>query len=445
MFLGYFYRCVLFCFISCRALQCYSVETITIKRGHYDPIPIAINTFDFKSTEDQSTAREITQIISNDLKSSGIARPIPSAAFIEKKIGVLSQPLFQVWRQINANFLLNGSITRTSGSKIRVDFVLWDIILEKVVDSSSFELSSKLWRRAAHKIADKVYERITGDKGYFDTKIVYICETGNPLKRIKRVAIMDYDGANHQYLTDGRYLVLTPRFSPQSDKIMYLSYANRKPRVYMRNLRTGKEALVGNFPGMSFAPQFSKNSNKAIMSIASDGSTHIYEIDFQSMRSKKLTDGFGINTSPSYSPDGSKIVFNSDRSGSRQLYIMNSDGSNVERISFGNGSYATPKWSPRGDYIAFTKITKSEGFTIGVMNANNTCDSRERIIASGYLVEGPCWASNGRTIIFTKAQPPQGKKAGASNLYMIDLTGYNERIINTPYFASDPEWSNILN
>jgi TolB protein len=221
-----------------------------------------------------------------------------------------------------------------------------------------------LWRRVAHKISDKIYEKITGDAGYFDTKIVYISESGPYLKRIKKLAMMDYDGANHQYLSDGKNLVLTPRFSPKADKIMYLSYIKQqKPHVYIRDLKTGKEKLVGNFPGMSFAPRFSPNNpNKAVMSIAAKGSTHIFEIDLNNMVTKQLTTGNAINTSPSYSPDGSKIVFNSDRGGSRQLYIMNSDGSNVERISFGGGYYSAPSWSPRGDYIAFTKMSPGEGF-----------------------------------------------------------------------------------
>ncbi|KAJ6644869.1 Tol-Pal system protein TolB [Pseudolycoriella hygida] len=259
---------------------------------------------------------------------------------------------------------------------------------------------------------------------------------------------MDYDGANQRYLTNGKNLVLTPRFSPASDKILYLAYLNKqKPHVYMRDLKTNKESLVGNFPGMSFAPRFSPNGNKAIMSIAQKGATHIFEIDLSTRATRQLTTGSRvINTSPSYSPDGNKIVFNSDRSGSRQLYIMNVDGSNVERISFGGGAYAAPSWSPRGDYIAFTKITRSEGFTIGVIKLDAVAEeNNERIITSGYLVEGPCWASNGRVIMFAKGWAPRGQAAGRSRIYSIDLTGYNEREITTPQDASDPECEVIAN
>lgn len=435
-------HCFLLVFII--SFPTYALETITINQGHYDPVPIAVNYFDADNANNDKIGRNIIDVIKNDLKVSGILRPIPSAAFIETKTGITHKPSFTSWRQINASFLLNGFISELSSGRIKVSFVLWDTILEKDIEGVTLELSNKLWRRVAHKIADKIYERVTGDKGYFDTKIVYVSETGPPQKRIKKIAIMDRDGENHQYFTDGKSLVLTPRFSRKSDKILYLSYAGKTPRVHMRNLKTGKDVLIGNFPGMSFAPHFSPNGDKALMSIAKHGSTHIYEIDFNSMKTKKLTNGDHINVSPSYSPDGQKIVFNSDRNGSRQLYIMNSDGSNVERISFGGGVYAAPSWSPRGDYIAFTKITRTEGFTIGVMRPKPNENNGERIIASGYLVESPCFASNGRVIMFTKADPSSARKAARSYIYTIDITGYNERLIPTPKDASDPNWSNNL-
>lgn len=419
----------------------HAIETITINRGHADPIPMAINRFDYDNSADNTFADNILNVISNDLKNSGIFRPISSAAFIEKKVGVKHKPLFAAWRQISANLLLNGYVQKLSSSKIKVSFILWDTVLEKEMVGQELEIPNALWRRAAHKIADKIYEKITGDEGYFDTKITYVSETGTYLKRIKRIAIMDYDGANHQYLTDGKSLVLTPRFSPKTDKILYLSYAKRHPHVYMRNLKTGKDTLVGNFPGMSFAPRFSKDGSKALMSIAKNGSTNIFEFDFKTMRSVKLTSGSSINTSPSYSPDGTKIAFNSDRSGSRQLYVMNLDGSNVERISFGVGMYHAPTWSPRGDYIAFTKLTRGEGFTIGIMRPDG---SGERIIASGFLVEGATWAPNGRVIMFAKGEPPKGNVSGRSRIFSIDLSGYNEIEIPTPKDASDPEWSKTL-
>ncbi|XVN43566.1 MAG: Tol-Pal system beta propeller repeat protein TolB [Candidatus Rickettsia vulgarisii] len=426
----------------------YAIETISIERGHVDPIPIAINKFSTDDGKNNAFANDIIGVISNDLKISGMFRPISSAAFIEDAIGISHKPLFSAWRQINATLLVNGEVVKLPSGKIKISFILWDTTLEKNLAGEMFEVQPHLWRRVAHKIADKIYEKMTGDAGYFDTKVAYVAESGSYLHRTKRIAMMDYDGANHRYLTDGKNLVLTPRFSPATDKILYLSYANRQqPHVYIKDLKTNREQLVGNFPGMSFAPRFSPNGTKALMSMAKGGTTNIYEIDLNTKAVRQLTSGSGIiNTSPSYSPDGSKIVFNSDRSGSRQLYIMNSDGSNVQRISFGGGAYAAPCWSPRGDYIAFTKILPGKGFTIGVIKTTNLDnENAERIITSGYLVEGPCWAPNGRVIMFAKGWPHEGNSAGKTRIYSIDLTEYNEREILTPQDASDPEWSRTLN
>lgn len=425
-----------------RATISYGIETITVTQGNIAPTPIAINYFEVDNAANNIIGNNITKVIANDLKISGLFKPISPAAFIEKKIGIAHKPLFVTWRQINANLLLNGQVIKLSADRLKISFILWDTVLGKDLVGEELEVPVKLWRRAAHKITDKIYEKITGDQGYFDTKIVYVSESGSYLKRVKRIAIMDYDGENHKYLTNGKSLVLTPRFSPKADKILYLSYIKKRPRVYMLDLKTGKESIVGDFAGMSFAPRFSSDSSKALMSIAKNGSTHIFEFNFNTKRLTQLTNGININTSPTYSPDGSKIVFNSDRSGSRQLYIMNSDGSAVERISFGGGKYTAPAWSPRGDYIAFTKMTREEGFTIGVMRPDG---SGERIIASGYLVESPTWASNGRVIIFAKGGQARGNIAGRNRIYSIDLTGYNEYELLTPQDASDPEWSRPLN
>jgi TolB protein len=424
----------------------YGIQTIVIDRGNANPTPIAINHFDADGSAENLLGNNIVNVISNDLKKSGLFHPISSTAFIERKKGIEYKPLFAAWRQINADLLVNGNITKLPSGKIKVSFKLWDTILEKDLVSEYFEVSENLWRRVAHKIADEIYEKLSGDKGYFDTKIVYVSEFGPHLKRLKRIAIMDHDGANHQYLTDDKHLVLTPRFSPKSDQILYLSYIKRTPRVYVRDLKTGKESVIGDFPGMSFAPRFSHDGNRAIMSVTKNAATHIFEIDLNTKRVTQLTDGYSINTSPSYSPDDKKIVFNSDRSGARQLYVMNSDGSNVERISFGGGAYAAPTWSPRGDYIAFTKITRGEGFTIGVMKSPTHDDGNnsERIIANGYLVEGPSWAPNGRVIMYAKTDQAVGKAPARTRIYTIDLTGHNEQEIPTLKDASDPEWSRTL-
>lgn len=420
-------------------------NVIHITQGVADPVPIAINSFKGVDPADIKIAQDIISVISNDLKGSGIFRPISSAAFIESKIGISHTPLFAAWQQINANLLLNGEVTKSASGKLQVKFILWDAILEKQLVSESFELSEKLWRRVAHKIADSVYSKITGYDGYFNTRIVYIAESGPYLKRIKRLALMDQDGANHQYLTNGSDLVLTPRFSPDGKKILYLSYKNRIPQVHVLDLRSGKSQLLGNFPGMSFAPRFSPDGDYAIMSIAKNGATNIYEMNLKSKKVSQLTEGVSINTSPSYSPDGKNIVFNSDRHGARQLFVMGRNGSNIQKISFGGGSYAEPNWSSR-NFIAFTKVSRSSGFTIGVMKPDFVDgQSNERLIAGGYLVEAPSWAPNGRVLVFTKGSRNKGKSTnGLNRIYTIDFTGHNERIIPTPGDSSDPDWSHVI-
>ena len=420
-------------------------NVIHITKGVSDPIPIAINSFRGVDPADIKIAQDVIAVISNDLKGSGMFRPISSAAFIESKIGTSHTPLFAAWQQINANLLLNGEVTKTASGKLQVKFILWDAILEKQLVSESFELSEKLWRRVAHKIADSVYSKITGYDGYFNTRIVYVSESGPYLKRVKRLALMDQDGANHQYLTNGSDLVLTPRFSPDGKKILYLSYKNRIPQVHTLDLRSGKSQLLGHFPGMSFAPRFSPDGDYVVMSIAKNGATNIYEMSLRNKKVSQLTEGISINTSPSYSPDGKNIIFNSDRHGARQLFVMGRNGSNIQKISFGGGSYAEPNWSSR-NFIAFTKVSRSSGFTIGVMTPDFVDgQSNERLIASGYLVEAPSWAPNGRVVVFTKGSRNKGKSSnGLNRIYTIDFTGHNERIIPTPSDASDPDWSHVI-
>ena len=433
-------RILITLFLILLSAPSYALQTINITRGNADPIPIAINTFETDSAADASIAKDVLEVITNDLKSSGLFKPISHAAFIEVKTGIGHKPLFASWRQIDATILVNGKVSRLPSGDIEISFMLWDIVAEKDIAGEVFECSHKLWRRVAHKISDKIYERVTGDKGYFDTKVAYISETGTAKKKIKRLAMMDYDGANHVFLTKGDDLVLTPRFSPKADKILYLSYHNRKARVHMRDLKSGKDSVVGQFTGMSFAPRFSPDGTKALMSIAKDGATNIVEIDLNTMKVKHLTRSISdINTSPGYSPDGQKIVFNSDRNGTRQLYVMNVDGSGVERISFGGGIYAAPVWSPRGDYIACTK--KDGEFMIAVLRPDG---SGERTIASGYLTESPTWAPNGRVLAFARATRPTKNSQSKSKIHVIDLTGYNEHELKTPKDASDAEWSRQL-
>ena len=375
-----------------------------------------------------------------DLERSGLFRIIPENSYIQELTSVDEQPNFVDWKAINAHALVQSAVKEVNPNTLRVEFRLWDVYAENQLKGQSFTTTKDNWRRVAHVIADAIYERLTGEKGYFDTRIVYVSETGPATKRVKRLAIMDQDGENHKFLTSGAAMALTPRFSPNLQKVTYMSYAGSMPKVYILDIETGRQELLGSFPGMTFAPRFSPDSSKVLLSYANNGRTNIYEMDLKRRTSKQLTSGPAIDTSPSYSPDGSQIVFNSDRGGNQQLYVMNADGSDVHRISFGTGRYATPVWSPRGDYIAFTKMANGQ-FYIGVMYPDG---SGERLLASGYLVEGPTWSPNGRVLMYFRQDKGNSRSNAPVKLYSIDLTGYNERMIVTPAEASDPAWSPLL-
>lgn len=405
-----------------------------------DPLPLAFPEMLHEGFWVGQYAGKIRDVVIADLERSGLFRIIPENSYIQELTSIDEQPNFVDWKAIQAHALVQSAIKEVDPNTLRVEFRLWDVYAENQLKGQSFTTTKDNWRRVAHVIADAIYERLTGEKGYFDTRIVYVSETGPATKRVKRLAIMDQDGENHKFLTSGAAMALTPRFSPNLQKVTYMSYAGSMPKVYILDIETGKQELLGSFPGMTFAPRFSPDSSKVLLSYANNGRTNIYEMDLKKRTSKRLTSGSAIDTSPSYSPDGSQIVFNSDRGGNQQLYVMNADGSDVHRISFGTGRYATPVWSPRGDYIAFTKMANGQ-FYIGVMYPDG---SGERLLASGYLVEGPTWSPNGRVLMYFRQDKGTSRRNAPVKLYSIDLTGYNERMIVTPAEASDPAWSPLL-
>ena len=414
---------------------------IDIMGGNIQAMPIAISYFSIENDlKKLKLQNNIPNLIANNLVNSGLFKLLNRDAYMQNPEQLNSSPKFRDWRIIDAQALITGKISKKSDNKINVSVELWDIYGEKRMFGISLSSKIKSWRRISHIISDKIYERLTGEEGYFDTRIVYVSESGAQKNRIKRLAIMDQDGANHQYLTDGNSLVLTPRFSPTQQQITFFSYrgVNRgiKPSVYLYNLLTGKIEILGEFPGMSFSPRFSPDGLDLIMSLAQNGSTNIHVMNLKNRKTKQLTKGMAIDTSPSFSPDGKKIVFNSDRSGGQHLYIMDKNGKNPIRISFGRGSYATPVWSPRGDYIAFTKFTRGR-FFIGLMHPDG---SAERLIAEGYLTEGPTWAPGGRVLSFFR-QTPQKDGSMKTRLFIIDITGNREKELITPEDASDPAWS----
>ncbi|MCB9973440.1 MAG: Tol-Pal system protein TolB [Rhodospirillales bacterium] len=418
------------------ALPAHAELRIDITQGTLQPMPIAITSFYSDDAERQKLGRDIADVVTANLRRTGLFDPLNPQAFIQDLRSInVNGPRFPEWRAINAQALVSGTASRTADNQTRVEFRLYDVFSERQILGVAYTTNDSNWRRIAHIISDEIYKRITGEDAYFDSRIVYVSESGSTTKRVKRLAIMDQDGFNHKYLTDGSYLVLTPRFSPSQQLITYLSYYNNRPRVYLYDINTGKQEVLGNFPGMTFAPRFSPDGRKVIMSYAEDGNSDIYLMDISTKQPRRLTNNPGIDTAPSFSPDGKKVAFESDRSGSQELYVMNVDGSGVERISFGDGRYGNPVWSPRGDLIAFTKMHEGQ-FFIGVMRPDG---SGERLITRAYHVEGPSWSPNGRVLIYFKETP--SARGRSAKLYTIDLTGFNERQLQTPQDASDPAWS----
>jgi TolB protein len=420
------------------ALPARAELTVDITQGNIEPLPIAVPNFIASDDVARRFSIDIAQVISDNLERSGLFRPIDKQAFISQPQKLDVNPRFANWKPLNAQALVVGEVKIEPNGALQAEFRLWDVFAENQMTGLQLTTTQANWRRVAHIISDRIYERITGEAGYFDTRIVYIAENGPSDRRIKRLSIMDQDGANHRFLTDGKNLVLTPRFSPTQQEITYLAYFNDQPRVYLFNIDTGEQELLGDFPGMTFAPRFSPDGDNVIMSFAQDGNSDIHVMDLRTRRVRQLTDNPAIDTGPSYAPDGRKIVFESDRGGSQQLYVMNSDGAGQQRISFGDGRYATPVWSPRGDLIAFTKIFRGM-FHIGVMRPDG---SGERLLARGFLVEGPTWAPNGRVLMFFRQEKSDARGLGGTpRLFSIDLTGFNERELGTPVGGSDPAWS----
>lgn len=419
---------LILCFVYTPA---YSLLKVDIDKGVLEPIPVAIQ-INTPNPFDIEIASNIVNIINNDLNLSGIFEIVPVYMHPERQ-DIEDTPLFKKWRNINANKLIIIDL-KPNDNTLQAKVRLWDAILEK--EGRPFittDIRNK-FRVIAHKIADEIYEQTTGAHGYFNSKVIFVTEVGSGIKKKKKLAIMDQDSYGYKEITDGRHLVLTPRLDNKRGRILYMSYHNLVPRVYMLDLLSNRTKVIGDFPGMSFAPRFSPDGQNALVSIAKDGATNINIVNLRSKEVKTLTHSKkSINTSPSYSPDGEKIVFNSDRNGVPQLFIMDKNGKNQHLVSKGEGSYTSPVWSPRGDYIAFVKIHRGQ-FYIGVMRPDG---SGERMLTQSWSDEGPTWAPNGRVIMFAR----EDKYSKLSKLYAVDINGYNMRQISTPYGASDPAWA----
>ncbi len=416
---------------------------IDVNKARVEPIPIAIPDLGGGDGAGSQLGRQIAGVISADLARSGLFRIIDPASFIQAGPSRPDAPNFQNWKPIGAQALVTGQTQTMGDGRVRVEFRLWDVSPGKQIQGTAYTTAQGSWRRIAHVIADVIYERLLGEKGYFDTRVVYIGATGPRDRRTKRLAIMDQDSENNQFLTDGSSLVLTPRFHPTQNKIAFMSYASNRPRVYLFDLDSRRQTVLGDFSGMTFAPRFSPDGGNVVMAVANGGGSDIVMTGLGGGGARNLTNSGAIDVSPCFSPDGSKIAFASDRGGDQQIYVMGAGGGGAQRISFGSGRYATPVWSPRGDLIAFTRYGGGESeFDIGVMHPDG---SGERILAKGWLVEGPTFAPNGRVLMFWRETRASGARGEgfSSRLYSVDITGFNERAVPTPTDASDPAWSPV--
>ena len=412
---------------------------MTVNRGVIKPISLAVPSFIKESGANSIISRELAKVISNNLNGTGLFKSIPQTAYVSTPLSFNTPVQFSDWSIINADVLVVGSVGLKPDGRLEVKFRLWDVSQQKEIGKGKqYFTNSESWRRISHKISDTIYTRVTGEGAYFDSRVVFVSETGPKNNRTKRLAIMDQDGANFRLLKHPPSLVIAPRFSPTTNKIIFTGYETGKPRVYLMDLSSGEITSLPELQGMSFAPRFSADGSEIVLSMTENGNTDIFISNLASGTKRRLTTNIAIDTAPSFSPDGNRIVFESDRGGGQQLYIIPSKGGEAKRISFGEGRYATPVWSPRGDLIAFTKIKEGK-FHIGVMRVDGT---KERLLTTSFLDEGPAWAPNGRVLMFFRETPG---KAGAPSIYSIDISGRNLRKIKTSSFASDPNWSQILN
>ncbi|HEX8418449.1 MAG TPA: Tol-Pal system beta propeller repeat protein TolB [Sphingomonas sp.] len=411
---------------------------VSVTGGVSAPMPIAIPPMPAASVvqtaagSTDALGRQLAEIVANDLRNSGLFTPLAPGRLRSIGFPEVTAPAFDFWGSTGAQALVQGYIRANGDGTLTVGCYLYDVFSKIELTRQGFVVPPSDWRRAGHKCADMVYARLTGEGPYFDSRVVYVAETGSKGRRIKRLAIMDQDGANHRFLTNGQSIVLTPRFAPNQQSIVYMSYLGDRPAIYVYDIGSGRQRLVVRNVSLTFAPRFSPDGRFILFSMAQGGNTDVYRVSSAGGTPQRLTTSPGIDTGGSYSPDGSKIVFESDRSGGQQIYVMNADGSNQQRISFGGGRYATPVWSPRGDLIAFTKI--SGAFRIGTMSL---AGGNEKLLTNAGQDEGPSWSPNGRVITFFRS----GRGgAGKADLWAVDLTGSVERRIPTPLDGSDPAW-----
>ncbi len=399
------------------------------------PVLVAPSPTDTAAGNSANLGRQIAEVISSDLRASGLFEPVGPSGLRVISLGEVTAPQYDYWKGRNAEQLIEGFVRVGGDGNLTIGCYLYDVTFGSEVTRLGFVVAPGEWRRAAHKCADAFYSKVTGERPFFDSRIAYIAETGPKGNRIKRLAIMDSDGANHKFITTGGASALTPRYSPNYRSILYLSYSDGNPRIYVYDVATGRQQLITASKNPTFAPRWSPDGNSILYSMAVAGNTDVYKIPVSGGAPTRLTNTPGIDVGGSFSPDGRQIVFESDRGGNQQIYVMNSDGSNQRRISFGGGRFATPEWSPRGDLIAFTRIAGD--FRVGTMRPDG---SGERLLTNSWQDEAPTWAPNGRVIQFFRTE----KNSGKTGIWQVDLTGANERKLPTPVDGSDPAWGPVL-
>lgn len=411
---------------------------VDIIAGATEPIPVAVQKFETLGNVSAKDAAMIRSVVEADLKSTGLFRIVSHDAFPEYvKMGAL--PNFKSWMAIKTQVLVQAKLSASDDGKYKLEFYVWDINGQEQIEAQSLIASKKSARRLAHIMADAIYERLTGEIGYFDTQIVFIAETGPVHNRTKRMAIMDQDGFGMRYLSDKKTFVMSPHFSPNMQTIVFLSFYDDDPMVWTLDLDTGEQRRLGQFGGMNFAPRFSPDGTKVALSLVKNGITHIYEYDMETKTLRQLTFGNSLNTSPSYSPDGKKLAFNSDRSGSQQIHVLDLETGTESRLTYGAGRYATPAWSPDGQFIAFTKMA-DDTFYIGIMDPRGR---NEKILAGGWYMEAPSWAPGSRRLVYYETEKALDGIERISHIRSVDITGRNVYDIELPDDINgvEPTWS----
>lgn len=422
---------------------CQATLQVDVSGGNFDPIPIYFGAF----AGSQELGVNFMAVIEKDLVNSGLFKSLNSG---EYKL-LAKQPNFHKLRSMGADYVAGGKIAYNKNEEITLELYVWNAATGHLVIGHRLNGKMHGWRQLAHIAADMIYSNLTGEKPYFTSKILFIDETGPIDNRLKKVAIMDQDGANVAYLTNGEHLTVTPKIAPDRQNVVYTAYIDDSPHTCLQQLKTGARTIVEQSTNGTIAPNFSPDGNGLVMGkLRDNGTANLFLLNIQSMNNmlksqgaqtkavhgeanmRQLTYGNNIDATSSFSPDGKQLVFSSDSSGRQQLYIMKIDGSAKKQLSTGSGSYSTPVWSPRGDYIAFTKKEHGQ-FSIGICRTDG---SEERLLSSGFHSERPCWAPNGRSLIFFKESA-----AGHSRLYSIDIMNQKERLLTTPHDASDPDWS----